>query len=84
MEVLSMTTTQADASTEEEKVQIGPRLPKSLIERLWVIARRDGRTFNSVLEDAAAGYVERDGKAIPDDLLAIVEKYIKRQERKRQ
>lgn len=78
-----MTPTQADAPTDEEKIQIGPRLPKSLIERLWAIARRDGRTFNSVLEEAAAGYVERDEKALPDDLLAIVEKYVKRQERKR-
>lgn len=67
-----------------ERVQVGPRLSKSLVDRLWAIARRDGRTFNSVLEEALNGYVEREEKPLPDDLISMVEKYVKRQERNKQ
>lgn len=67
-----------------ERVQVGPRLSRSLVDRLRAIARRDGRTFNSVLEDALSGYAEREERELPADLIAMVEKYVKRQERGQQ
>ena len=70
-----------DVTTEEERVQIGPRLPKSVVERLRQSAKRNGRTFNRELEIALEGYLGSEEQELPPELLRAVESYLKRQER---
>ena len=73
-----------DVTAEDERVQIGPRLPRPLVERLRLSAERNGRTFNRELEIALNEYVGREEQELPPELLKAVESYLKRQERQRQ
>lgn len=73
-----------NVTAEEERVQIGPRLPKSVVDRLRQSAERNGRTFNRELEIALEGYLGRVEQELPPELLRAVDAYLKRQERQRQ
>ena len=80
-----MTEARADtngAAVEEERVQIGPRLPRSLVDRLRQSAERNGRTFNRELEIALErGIDEVVEPELPPALLKAVDAYLKSQGR---
>lgn len=83
-EVCHMSTVRVDASdvsANGDRVQIGPRLPRPLVERLRQSAKRNGRTFNRELEIALEGYLGREEQELPPELIKAVESYLKRQER---
>lgn len=70
------------AAADEERVQVGPRLPRSLVDRLRQSAERNGRTFNRELEIALEGYlVDEEEPELPPELVKAVERYLKRQKR---
>lgn len=78
-----MAKVRAQAGGDEEtgdRVQIGPRVSKELVERLKQLAARNGRSFNRELEKAVEDYLAQEESALPEEIIAAVEAYWKRQQ----
>ena len=75
---MSKVRAEADAAGDGGRVQIGPRLPKSLVDRLKSAAERNGRTFNKELEIAVREYLDDDDASqLPQELIQAVEEWYK-------
>lgn len=78
-----MADVRAEADDQEAaaiRVQIGPRISRDLNERLKQLAERNGRSFNRELEEAIKDYLAHEETILPDEIIAAVEAFMKRQQ----